>query len=62
VLASHGDLAMDVATAFFNVRGYGLPRDELNGLGSVRLLHEDPGIYRLRRYGSVSASLDCAGR
>ncbi len=38
VLARHGDLAMDVATAFFNVRGYGLLRDRLKGLGSVRLL------------------------
>lgn len=38
VLDSHRDLAMDVATAFFNVRGYGLLREKLKDLGSVRLL------------------------
>jgi hypothetical protein len=38
VLANHRDLAMDVATAFFNVRGYALLRERLKVLGSVRLL------------------------
>ena len=38
VLTSHNELVMDVATAFFNIRGYGLLRDGLKGLGSVRLL------------------------
>jgi len=38
VLDDHADLAMDIATAFFNVRGYGLVRDRLKKLGSLRLL------------------------
>lgn len=38
VLEDHADLAMDVATAYFNIRGYGLLREKLKGLGSVRLL------------------------
>jgi hypothetical protein len=38
VLETHRDLAMDVATAFFNIRGYGLLREKLKGLGSLRLL------------------------
>ncbi|MCH9033488.1 MAG: helicase [Planctomycetes bacterium] len=38
VLEDHHELAMDIATAYFNVRGYGLLRDRLNDLGSLRLL------------------------
>ena len=38
VLEDHADLAMDVATAYFNIRGYGLLREKLRDLGSVRLL------------------------
>jgi hypothetical protein len=38
VLETHADLALDVATAFFNVRGYGFLRDRIKALGSLRLL------------------------
>ena len=38
VLETHRDLAMDVATAFFNIRGYGFLRETLRDLGSLRLL------------------------
>ena len=38
VLETHRDLAMDVASAFFNVRGYGFLREKLKDLGSLRLL------------------------
>jgi hypothetical protein len=38
VLADHKDLSMDIATAFFNVRGYQLVADRLKELGSLRLL------------------------
>ncbi len=38
VLETHRDLAMDVATAFFNVRGYGFVREKLKDIGSLRLL------------------------
>ena len=38
VLETHHDLAMDVATAFFNIRGYGFLRERLRDLGSLRLL------------------------
>ena len=38
VLGDHQELAMDIATAYFNVRGYGLLRDRLKDLGSLRLL------------------------
>ena len=38
VLETHRDLAMDVATAFFNIRGYGFLREKLRDLGSLRLL------------------------
>ena len=38
VLEDHHELARDIATAYFNVRGYGLLRDRLNDLGSLRLL------------------------
>jgi hypothetical protein len=38
VLETQRDLAMDVASAFFNIRGYGLLREKLRRLGSLRLL------------------------
>jgi hypothetical protein len=38
VLADHRDLSMDIATAFFNVRGYQLVANRLKELGSLRLL------------------------
>src|SRR5712692_1001778 len=38
VLADHRGLAMDIATAFFNVRGYQVLADRLKELGSLRLL------------------------
>ena len=38
VLETQRDLAMDVATAFFNVRGYGFLREKLRDIGSLRLL------------------------
>lgn len=38
VLEDHADLAMDIATAYFNIRGYALLRDRLKQLGSLRLL------------------------
>lgn len=38
VLEDHRDLAMDIATAFFNIRGYGLVAERLKELGSLRLL------------------------
>jgi SNF2 family DNA or RNA helicase len=38
VLETHRDLAMDAATAFFNIRGYGFLREKLRDLGSLRLL------------------------
>jgi superfamily II DNA or RNA helicase len=41
VLADHRDLALDVATAYFNVRGYGLVAERLKTVGSLRLLLGD---------------------
>lgn len=38
VLEDNQDLAMDIATAFFNIRGYGMLAERLKGLGSLRLL------------------------
>ncbi len=38
VLGDHRDLALDVATAYFNVRGYGLVAERLKTVGSFRLL------------------------
>jgi len=38
VLEDHADLAMDVATAFFNVRDTGSCAKKLKDLGSLRLL------------------------
>lgn len=38
ILAQHGGKAVDVATAYFNVQGFGLLRDGLKGVGTLRLL------------------------
>jgi superfamily II DNA or RNA helicase len=38
VLDDHRDLAMDIASAFFNLRGYQQLRERLQRLGSLRLL------------------------
>ena len=38
VLETHRDLAMHVATAFFNIRDYAFLRERLRDLGSLRLL------------------------
>ena len=38
VLANHADLALDVASAFFNIRGYQLLSEQLKKFGSLRLI------------------------
>lgn len=38
VLSNHSGQSMDVVTAYFNIQGYKLLRDSLEGLGSFRLL------------------------
>jgi len=38
VLEDHRDLALDIASAYFNIRGYGVLREQLKGVGSFRLL------------------------
>jgi hypothetical protein len=38
VLADHRDLALDVVTAYFNVRSYGLVANRLKAVDSLRLL------------------------
>jgi superfamily II DNA/RNA helicase len=38
VLAEHAELAMDVATAYFNIQGYAVLADGLKTVGSLRLL------------------------
>jgi hypothetical protein len=38
VLAEHAELAMDVATAYFNIQGYAVLAEGLKGVGSLRLL------------------------
>ena len=38
VLDEHSDLAMDIASAYFNIRGYDILREGMNRLGSLRLL------------------------
>jgi hypothetical protein len=38
VLEDHRELAMDIATAYFNIGGYKLLAERLKGLGSLRLL------------------------
>ena len=38
VLAAHAGRSLDVATAYFTVTGYGLVRDRLADVGSLRLL------------------------
>ena len=38
VLRDHRDLALDVATAYFNIRGFQLLAEGLKNLGSLRLL------------------------
>lgn len=38
VLDEHEDLAMDVASAYFNIRGYDILRNRMKRLGSLRLL------------------------
>ena len=41
ILAGHGGKSLDVATAYFNVRGFTLLKQGLRGLGSFRLLLGD---------------------
>src|SRR5260370_32567499 len=41
LLAHHKDHSLDIATAYFNVGGWQLLRDGLNGLGNFRLLLGD---------------------
>ena len=41
ILAGHAGRSLDVATAYFNVRGFTLVRQGLQGLGSFRLLLGD---------------------
>ena len=41
ILAEHGGRSLDVATAYFNVRGFTLLQEGLQGLGSFRLLLGD---------------------
>ena len=41
ILAEHSDRSLDVATAYFNVRGFTLLREGLHSLGSFRLLLGD---------------------
>lgn len=38
VLEDHSDLALDIASAYFNIRGYAVLRDRLKRVGSLRLL------------------------
>ena len=41
ILAKHGSKALDIATAYFNLRGFTLLQQGLQGLGSFRLLLGD---------------------
>ena len=41
ILAGHGGKSLDIATAYFNVRGFTLLQQGLQGLGSFRLLLGD---------------------
>ena len=41
ILAGHGGKSLDIATAYFNVRGFALLQQGLQGLGSFRLLLGD---------------------
>jgi len=41
ILSEHGDKSLDIATAYFNVQGFRLLREGLEGLGSFRLLLGD---------------------
>ena len=41
ILAGHGGKSLDIATAYFNVRGYTLIKNGLGNLGSFRLLIGD---------------------
>ena len=41
ILAGHAGKSLDIATAYFNVRGFTLLREGLQGLGSFRLLLGD---------------------
>ncbi len=41
ILAGHGGKSLDIATAYFNVRGFVLLQEGLQGLGSFRLLLGD---------------------
>jgi hypothetical protein len=41
ILAGHGSKSLDIATAYFNVRGFTLLQQGLQGLGSFRLLLGD---------------------
>ena len=44
VLSGHSEKSLDIATAYFNVRGFTLLQQGLQGLGSFRLLLGDaPG-------------------
>ena len=38
ILAKHSGQSMDTVTAYFNIQGYSLLKDGLEGLGSFRLL------------------------
>ncbi len=51
VLASHEKLAMDVATAYFNIRGYALVRDTIKGSRGVRMLLGAEPRTRARTWG-----------
>ena len=41
ILSEHGDKSLDIATAYFNVQGFRLLREGLEGVGSFRLLLGD---------------------
>ena len=41
ILEGHGGRSLDIATAYFNMRGFTLLQDGLQGLGSFRLLLGD---------------------
>ena len=44
ILAEHGSKSLDIATAYFNVRGFTLLQEGLQELGSLRLLlGDEPG-------------------
>ena len=38
ILAQHQGKSMDVATAYFSIHGFGLIKENIQGLGSFRLL------------------------